>query len=349
MNQTSTLKTIRNRTATFLGAALLICASGMPLHGQTTSDFNEIKLDEESYWNGSDESGGFKSGNIFFPNYFTWWDEDTYSWSGFTVSNVTDNETPGYGNHYSAFTGEPYKDNLNYAVVYVSDPSTYENSMFLYPDENAEGGYFREIVVTNNTYAAIAMRDGDDFSKQFGGEDGDDPDWFLLTIIAWHDGDSTGETEFYLADYRFEDNEKDYIVDGWEALSLEELGPVDSLELRLSSSDMGDYGMNTPAYFCIGEITTWDDNDPTPVAAIEHDQQPLIYPNPVRDRADIRIPGNQRNELVDLRIMDMAGRLVHTTKISQGSSVDLSSLPDGIYVAIMEGKNFHHSQRILKR
>jgi len=349
MHHTSTLKKIMNMAAIFLGAAVFICVSSMSLHGQTRSDFSEIELDEESHWNGSDDSGGFKSGNVFFPNYFTWWDEDTYSWSGFAVSNVTDNETPGYGNHYSAFTGEPYGDNPNYAVVYVSDPSTYENSMFLYPDEDAKGGYFREIVVTNNTYSAIAMRDGDDFSKKFGGEDGNDPDWFLLTLVAWHDGNSAGEKEFYLADYRFEDNDENYIVDSWEAISLEGLGPVDSLELRLSSSDVGDYGMNTPAYLCIGEVTTWDDNDPTPVAVIENEQQPLIYPNPVRDQAHIRMPENQGNEPVNIRIMDMAGRLVYSTGINPGNPVDLSSLPDGIYVAIMDGKNFRHSQRIIKR
>ena len=36
--------------------------------------------------------------------------------------------------------------------------------------------------LTNTTFAALSMRDGDAFAKQFGGVSGDDPDWFLLTI-----------------------------------------------------------------------------------------------------------------------------------------------------------------------
>ncbi len=349
MHQTSTLKKILKMAVALLLFTTFTGTFGATLYGQTTSGFSEIELDEESYWNGSDDSGGFESGNLFFLNHFTWWDENTYSWSGFAVSNVTDNETPGYGNHYSAFTGEPWEDNPNYAVAYVSDPNTFENSMFIYPNEDAKGGYFREMVVTNNTYTALAMRDGDDFSKQFGGEDGDDPDWFLLTIVAWHGGDEMGEKEFYLADYRFEDNDKNYIVDSWERISLEGLGPVDSLELRLSSSDVGDYGMNTPAYICIGEVTTWDDNDPTPVAGIDHAEESLIYPNPVRDQARIRLPGNLRDQTAELRILDFAGRLLHTAAVRQGDSVDLSSLPEGPYVVILEGQNFRHSRRIVKQ
>ena len=46
-------------------------------------------------------------------------------------------------------------------------------------------------------YAALAMLQGDAFSKKFGGPDGTDADWFLLTIEGFdasatvrHDGQS---------------------------------------------------------------------------------------------------------------------------------------------------------------
>jgi len=214
------------------------------------SGFTEIELDPESFWNGSDGSGGFISGPVFFPNVFN---PEWSSWSGFSVSNITDNETPGFMNQYSAFTGAGYDGNANYAVMYVSE---FDQSNYIELTEEHAEAAFRGLFVTNNTYAALAMRDGDDFSKKFGGEDGNDADWFKLQITGYKNGDllEGKVVEFYLADYRFEDNSQNYIVDTWEWVDLSELSEADKLKFSLSSSDMGDWGMNTPAYFCIGRI-----------------------------------------------------------------------------------------------
>jgi len=111
--------------------------------------------------------------------------------------------------------------------------------------------------VTNTTYAYWSINDGDAFSKKFGGEDGNDPDWFKLTITGKDAGDkATGTVAFYLADYRFEDTSRDYIVDQWTWVDLSPLGEIAGLEFVLSSSDEGDWGMNTPAYFALDHLNT---------------------------------------------------------------------------------------------
>ena len=58
----------------------------------------------------------------------------------------------------------------------------------------------------------------------------------------------TGTKEYYLADLR--DAEKAYIINDWRYVDLSGLGKVAKLGFELSSTDNGDYGMNTPAYFC---------------------------------------------------------------------------------------------------
>ena len=58
------------------------------------------------------------------------------------------------------------------------------------------------VLVTNSTYAAISMRDGDQFAKKFGGESGDDPDFFRLVAHGYKDGSLTDSVEFFLADYQ---------------------------------------------------------------------------------------------------------------------------------------------------
>jgi len=204
----------------------------------------------ESFWNGSDGTGGAVSGGAWFANAY---DAEFQSWDGFAVSNTTDATTPGYGNQYSAIAGQGVGESANYFVGYLSSfaPEPPTVSFFAAP----EGQTLSGVYVTNTTYAYLAMRDGDAFSKRFGGETGDDPDWFLLTITG-HDanGDATGDVEFYLADYRSANNEEDYLIDDWTWVDLSSLGTVTTLTFTLSSSDVGEWGMNTPAYFALDNL-----------------------------------------------------------------------------------------------
>ena len=99
------------------------------------------------------------------------------------------------------------------------------------------------------------MRDGDSFAKQFGGESGNDEDYFKLTITGITEtGYTDNSVEFYLADFRFADNDQDYIVDDWTWVDLSSLGNVIGLEFMIESSDVGAYGINTPGYFAMDNL-----------------------------------------------------------------------------------------------
>ena len=98
------------------------------------------------------------------------------------------------------------------------------------------------------------MRDGDQFAKKFGGNSGNEEDFFKLEIQGFRGTVATGSVDFFLADYRFADNTQDYLVDQWARVNLSSLGAVDSLKFALSSSDLGQFGMNTPAYFAMDRI-----------------------------------------------------------------------------------------------
>ena len=222
------------------------------------TNFDDLSLAPESYWNGSTGSGGFQSGPARFNNSYTDWGGGYYSWDGWAYSNTTNTTTPGYANQYSAITGGGF-DSKNYGVSYVPLDfmgGTYEpipTSLTLDGTDGymAAGAYF-----TNTTYAYLSMKDGNGApAKKFGGSSGNDSDWLLLTIIGKNAlGTKTGTVEFYLADYRFEDNSIDYIVENWEYVDLSSLGVVKNLEFSLSSSDVGSFGMNTPAYFAMDDL-----------------------------------------------------------------------------------------------
>ena len=207
--------------------------------------FDDLILSPESYWNGADGAGGFISGGMHFNNIY---DNDWASWEGFAYSNLTDTTTMGFAAQYNAITGTGQGGSANYGVVFVGWTSP--------PTVTLEApGLIDGLYVTNSNYGYYSMLLGDVFAKKFGGPTGDDPDWFLLTITGKDvDGEATGAVEFYLADYRFQDNSEDYLVDTWQYVDLTSLGEVRSLEFALSSSDVGDWGMNTPASLAVDTI-----------------------------------------------------------------------------------------------
>jgi hypothetical protein len=235
-------KMIRLRNLCYL-IAVLATAGAVKA---ATVTFDELPLPAESYWNGSDGSGGFSSGGAHFSNSYN---ADWSSWDGFSYSNLTDTTMQGIDAQYNVIAGSGQGGSASYAVGYIG---------FVTPPTITlpEPGFVQSLYITNVNYTYYSMLNGDDFAKKFGGESGDDPDWYKLTITGKDvDGNSVGTVDFYLADYRFKDNGEDYIVDTWRYVDLTSLGEVMSLEFTLSSSDVGDFGMNTPGYFAIDTIT----------------------------------------------------------------------------------------------
>lgn len=229
---------------------------------QTYSDFDNLPLAPNSFYNGSDLSGGFSSGNAFFFNdYNTAWQ----SWSGFSYSNIKDSTTAGFTNQYSAITASGFNNSSTYVV------GVDYGSAIVRLSSSSKGKIVSGAYITNATYGYLSMRDGDMFAKKFGGNSGNDPDWFKLTVKGWHNGvEVPSRPSLYLADFRFADNAQDYILRDWTWFDLSALGNVDSFQFLLTSSDTGQFGMNTPAYFCLDRLICSDYSNQAPVANTDY-------------------------------------------------------------------------------
>jgi len=297
------------------------------------TDFEEFQFD---YYNGSDLAGGFASGEGYFYNDYN---EAWGSWSGFSYSRVTDNTTSGWINQYSAITGEGYDGSETYAISYGV------SSMKFDPVACPEYLY-----VTNSTYAHNSMRDGDAYAKQFGsiydangdidGTNGED--WLLLTIRGYNDGIYVDSINFYLADYRFADDNDDYIIDEWTQVSLSELFIVDSLTFTLTSSDNGAWGMNTPAYFCIDNIMSSHVN----VNNVDNNISDVtIYPNPVTDILNIRNTDDSQ-----IIISDLSGKVLYNKQSYNNiESIDFSNFNTGIYIVTVKTNDKVTTKKVVKR
>lgn len=218
---------------------------------QVAVDFEDLSLPPSSHYIG-DATGiqSFESGSATFLLYY----DDTWGeyWEGIAATNETDTTTAGYENQFSAIAGAGEGGSETYGVAYTAGFEVEAELRF--PGAGA-GVTVAGLYVTNTTFAYLAMRDGDDFSKKFGGADGTDPDWFRLTAYGiGSGGQTTGSVELYLADFRSGDPAAGVLVSEWTWMELLSLGPVVGLRFGLESSDEGEFGMNTPAYFAFDSI-----------------------------------------------------------------------------------------------
>ena len=198
---------MKKRIAIFCvaGVLLAVFSCEKEQEPQDLITFEEMVPDSTGYWNGSDNTGGFTSGNANFPNQFTDWGEGITSWSGFAYSNHTDVSTPGFLNQYSCYAGSGAGNSEIFALVTNGD-----TLVFNVPER------VDKISIANSTYTALSMNNGDDYAKKFGGEDGTDPDFFHLIITGIDIRDEiTGTVTLVLADYTSEDPMADFIANTW--------------------------------------------------------------------------------------------------------------------------------------
>ncbi|MGL6094234.1 MAG: DUF4465 domain-containing protein [Fimbriiglobus sp.] len=238
-------------------------ASVGPVYGQPTATFEDLPLTgPQTFQNGATllPAGSFASNGVTFDNNYSpdfggFWDEWSYS-------NVFDTTTAGFGNQYAAYNvsgsvgAAGDGGSANYGVFYqpyTAPTGTVSWAAGLKPDS---------IRITNTTYAALSMRDGDAFAKQFNVVD---QDFFKLTITGLDGaGVATGSTvDFFLADFRTGPGS---IVNQWTTVGLTPLGPdARSLQFSLTSTDNGMFGMNTPAFFAADNLMLAPVPEPTTV------------------------------------------------------------------------------------
>ena len=244
-----------------------------------TADFEDVALGPNGYWQGEEGENEMYSGGWYFTNYYS-----SYFWGGFTASNRSDLTQTGLNAQYTAITGAGYDGSSQYAVAYTMGAQT---------DVYAADGSSQTITgcyVTNNLWAYQSIVNGDASATPFGGTSGNDPDWFKLTATGKNTaGQTVGTLDFYLADYRFANNNEDYVLDTWEWFDLSPLGEVATISFSLSSTKGDSWGMLTPAYFCMDDFNGINPNGPDLPPYIAHPVADVVmdvYPQTVEINLD---------------------------------------------------------------
>ena len=223
------------------------------LAGPTSSGENLYSDFGAGQYIGYEDPSGLKMTIIEATHWLTGELTHEFSNGGIAISRWNDMNTEGPDNECSVYyrdaeTGKGgYDGSETFAVVFNGFSGI--NPSISFSDENAEGTFYY-CWFANTTYAALSMKNGDSFSKKF--ELGD---WFKLTVNAFDkNGNPTGTSvEFYLADFRTSTSPG--IVTEWTKVDLTPLGSnVHTIKFDFDSSDTGDWGMNTPGYFCFDNL-----------------------------------------------------------------------------------------------
>ncbi|MCZ2355166.1 MAG: DUF4465 domain-containing protein [Bacteroidia bacterium] len=292
---------------------------------QVVADFDDLQPTIRGYWNGSDGSGGFSSGICHFWNSY---DSTWNSWIGWAYSFMYDTVTTGLGNQYSAYATPLPGSFRQFGLSYGQ-----QNGFQIQSSFTSGYGYLNSLSIANSTYAAWAMRDGDAFSKKFGGPSGNDPDYFKIVFKGFLQGNLTDTVEFYLADYRFTNNNLDYILKGFHSINLTQLGLIDSLGFELFSSDTGMAWINTPTYVCFDNIEYMIPTNTN--HTLQHPDFQL-YPNPVSEK----LYWNPISKGT-VFIYNLTGQLLKTENLASGEML-VNDLASGVYIVktISEFGNF---------
>jgi hypothetical protein len=232
---------------------LACCVGAVPARADVVLDFADLTVPVSGYFNGDpgtlspgqSVSTPWSSAGVSFANTFG---IDSYGgfnyeyWYGFAYSNVVNTTDSAFTNQYASKPGGGFGGpGTTYAIAY-GDGATIQ-----LPVPTRVSGF--EIANTTYAYGVMAFSDPYNFSTPLPPGTG----WFATTATGKLAGITTGTATFYLADLR--GASPPGILATWAWFDLTTLGTVDTIEFTFDGSDQGTFGLNTPAYFAMDDLT----------------------------------------------------------------------------------------------
>ena len=215
-----------------------------PVPQTITIDFESASLNEQGISYGADSGRKDATGtyNIYSQAFGgakldTWMQTEPYfNWWGWAAShNVGEEYKADYTHQYecpiAAASGE------NFAVCYFSD---YNQTLYRPAIQFAKNVDVNSLKVANSTTVACYVGGKDAYSQW------DEGDLLELTIYGYKGGVLQFEKNITLA-------EGATLLEGWTEVELPR-ATVNRLEFEISTTDVGDWGVNAPTYVCIDDI-----------------------------------------------------------------------------------------------
>lgn len=206
------------------------------------SFYNGLGKDDPSYTNPG-TSSQFVSGSFAFDterHTSTWW-------GGFALSNQTSTVFESYADQFKSAVGSGH-NSANYAVVYSYTGANYAANVTNAVDGADVSGFY----VTNTANNVNAYVNGDGMSTAPGGFA--KGDWFKMTVNVVKADDTTASMDYYLADYRADNEADHYYLDTWQWVDLRQFGKIKKVTFGFEGTKRNAYGLTTPTYACLDDF-----------------------------------------------------------------------------------------------
>lgn len=253
-------------SAAFVAALLSVSSvanaqdnSGVTVEKATVATFEDLTLEPESSWWGPADNaeevagaygpewvGTFKSGSYEFVNSVN----PAYgSWMGCSYSNMTATSFASYTtDQWNSAAGHGAVGSTNYGVLYGNSLPNTPMEVIKVADA-PDGRVVKGMNITNSAWVVECVKNGNGAANKF-----KQGSWFKVIFTGTKADKSTASVEYYLADYRSE-NEADWTcLTDWAWLDLSSLGKVVSLSISFDGTDKSYGYLNTSTYVCIDNV-----------------------------------------------------------------------------------------------
>ena len=251
-------------SAAFVAALLSVSSvanaqdnSEVTVKDATVATFEDLTLEPESNWWGPADNaeevvgaygtewvGTFKSGSYEFVNSFT---PKWSSWTGCSYSNMTATSFVDYTtDQWNSAAGHGAAGSANYGVIYGSSTPM---EIIKVLDGDAEGRIIKGMNITNSAWVVECVKNGNGVAQKFS-----QGSWFKVTFTGVKADKSTASVDYYLADYRSENESEWNCLTDWDWIDLSSLGKVVSLSISFDGTDKSYGYLNTSTYVCIDNV-----------------------------------------------------------------------------------------------
>lgn len=253
-------------SAAFVAALLSISSvanaqdnSEVTVEKVTVATFEDLTLEPESSWWGPADNaeevagaygpewvGTFKSGSYEFVNSVN----PAYgSWMGCSYSNMTATSFASYTtDQWNSAAGHGAVGSTNYGVLYGNSLPNTPMEVIKVADA-PDGRVVKGMNITNSAWVVECVKNGNGAANKF-----KQGSWFKVIFTGTKADKSTASVDYYLADYRSE-NEADWTcLTDWAWIDLSSLGKVVSLSVSFDGTDKSYGYLNTSTYVCIDNV-----------------------------------------------------------------------------------------------
>lgn len=221
----------------------LVCVALCGCKKSSTTFVDDVEPNVESFETQfeGDYHYGYETDNLAFEHFYN---EEFGYWGGFALTRKFDTDAANglFENQYAIYNASASEGDG--ALIYYYDSYNEPCDIVL---KDATMLTSVRLNLTTYTYASITDEDINSYARIFA-----DGDYLKVVFTAMSADEALDSIECYVVDYR---DGKRFVATNWDIYDLRSLGKgYDAVRVTIETTDVGEYGANTPLYIALDEL-----------------------------------------------------------------------------------------------